>query len=275
MSQTPPSKRQSVRTIRARKSGEPIVCLTAYTAPMARLLDPHVDLLLVGDSVGTVLHGHETTVQVTLEDMIHHGLAVTHARPNALVVIDLPFGSYEASPVHAFEAASRVLKETGADAVKLEGGGVMAETISFLTQRGVAVMAHIGLQPQSVLADGGYRIVGRDRAEWRRLHEDAKAVDEAGAFAVVLEGVVEPLAREITDKISIPTIGIGASPVCDGQILVTEDMLGFFERTPKFVREYAELRTAIDRAIAAYAKDVRSREFPGADECYDEKKPGK
>ncbi len=270
MSKNQTLKRNSVSTIRARKGKEPIVCLTAYTALMAQLLDEHVELLLVGDSVGTVLHGAKTTVQVSVGDMIFHGRSVMKAEPKSLVVIDLPFGSYEASPQAAFETAARVLKETGADAVKLEGGTEMAPTIQFLTSRGIAVMAHIGLLPQSVLVKGGYKVVGRGKEEAAYLMKDAKAVCEAGAFAVVLEGVIEDVATEITQAITIPTIGIGASPACDGQILVTEDLLGFFEQTPKFVREYADLRGIITKAVSRYADDVNARQFPTNAETYNE-----
>ena len=268
MSSVKTVRRTNIAQIRDRKGGDPIICLTAYTAMMAEILDPHVDVLLVGDSVGTVLHGHEATIPVTLEEMIFHARSVARANPRALFVVDLPFGSYEASPDAAFETASRVLKETGADAVKLEGGASQAKTIRFLVERGVPVMAHIGLRPQAVRATGGYRIVGKTDVEWEMLREDADAVANAGAFAVVLEGVVEPLARELTERIDIPTIGIGASPACDGQILVTEDLLGFFERTPKFVRRFANLRETIDEAISEYADAVRRRKFPTDDETY-------
>ncbi len=235
---------------------------------MASLMDPHVDLILVGDSAGTVLHGHDTTVPVTLEEMIIHGRAVMRANPSSLVVVDLPFGTYEAGPEKAHATAVRVMQETGADAVKFEGGKIHAPTIEFLTNRGIPVMAHIGLQPQAVMANGGYRIVGKTDEQWDLLLEDALAVEKAGAFCVVLEGVVEPLAVRITDMIGIPTIGIGASPVCDGQILVTEDMLGFFERTPKFVRKFASLNSVISEAFEAYAKAVTERNFPAESEVY-------
>lgn len=270
MSQSLPTKRITVAKIRSRKHEEPIVCLTAYTAMMADMLHSHVDILLVGDSVGTVLHGEKTTIPVTLDDMIRHGRSVMNSKPKCLVIIDLPFGCYEASPEKAFETAAHVLKETGADGVKLEGGAVMAPTIEFLTSRGVPVMAHIGLQPQSVLSTG-YKVAGREAAARKKLLEDATAINGAGAFAVVLEAVVESLAREITNAIDIPTIGIGASPLCDGQILVTEDMLGIFEKTPTFVRRYANLREIITDAVFKYAEDVRMRYFPSADETYKDK----
>jgi 3-methyl-2-oxobutanoate hydroxymethyltransferase len=263
----------TVAAIRARKGGEPIVCLTAYSALMAEILDPFVDLLLVGDSVGTVHHGHETTLPVTVEHMILHAASVARTNPNALIVVDIPFGAFESSAARAFETSARILKETGADAVKIEGGVAQASTIEFLAKRGVPVMAHIGLRPQMVKTTGGYRIVGKTKEERLRLHEDARAVTEAGAFAVVLEGVIESLAEEITKQIAIPTIGIGASPQCDGQVLVTEDMLGLFEKTPKFVRKFAELRPIIAQAIAEYATAVRDRAFPSKDETYSGDRP--
>lgn len=256
-------RRRTTRDIAAHKNATPLVCLTAYTAPMARLLDPHVDLLLVGDSLGMVVYGMENTLGVTLDMMIAHGRAVTRSSQHGCVVVDMPFGSYEESPQQAFAAAARVMRETGANGVKLEGGQEMAETIRFLTRRGVPVLAHIGLTPQSVQAMGGYRTQGRDSGDVERIRADAQAVTQAGAFAVVVEGVVENLARQVTDDIAIPTIGIGASPVCDGQILVSEDMLGLFgEFQPKFVKRYAELGRETDRAVASYAEEVRARRFP-------------
>lgn len=273
MSAIRPSRKRNVASIRAQKGGERIISLTAYTAMMAEILDPHVDIILVGDSVGTVLHGHDTTIPVTVDDMIFHGRSVARANLKALLVIDVPFGSFEASPEQAYQTASRILKETGADAVKIEGGVTQAPTIEFLVNRGVPVMAHIGLRPQAVRATGGYRIVGKTAEECAQLIEDAKAVEKAGAFSVVLEGVVESLAADITKLIDIPTIGIGASPACDGQVLVTEDMLGFFERTPKFVRKYADLRNVIVDAVAGYARDVREGAFPAEAETYSGDKP--
>ncbi|WP_425409182.1 3-methyl-2-oxobutanoate hydroxymethyltransferase [Hyphococcus sp.] len=262
------TRKTTTTHIRSRKGAEPIVCLTAYTANMAEILDPHVDVLLVGDSVGTVLHGHDSTIPVTLDAMIFHAQSVRRGVRKALMVVDLPFGSYEASPQQAYANAARVLKETGADAVKLEGGATQRETIRFLVERGVPVMGHIGLRPQAVRETGGYRIVGKTEEECDALRADADAVTKAGAFALVLEGVVEPIARELTGRIDIPTIGIGGSPACDGQILVTEDLLGMFERTPKFVRRFANLRETIDTAISDYAKAVRGRTFPDHDETY-------
>jgi len=260
--------RTTVTQIRSRKGQAPIVCLTAYTAPMARLLDAHVDLLLVGDSVAMVLHGHDTTLRVSLDHMILHGQAVMRGSTKALVVVDMPFGSYEESPQLAYRNAARILRETGCTAVKLEGGARMAETIAFLVDRGVPVMAHIGLLPQSVHAKGGYRVVGRTQAEWPTQLADAKAVAEAGAFSVVLEGVAAPLAARITKEVPIPTIGIGASNQCDGQILVTEDMLGLSPEAPSFVKVYDDLGRRIGKAVAAYAEEVRNRAFPGPEHVY-------
>ncbi len=254
--------------IRARKGGAPVVSLTAYHAHTARLIDPHVDFMLVGDSLGMVMHGYESTVPVPLDLMIMHGAAVVRGSKHALVVVDLPFGSYEESPAIAFRNAARVMKETGCGAVKLEGGARMAETVRYLSERGIPVMAHIGLTPQSVNTLGGYRAQGRHESEWAQIEADARAVAEAGAFAVVVEGVAELLAARITKQIDIPTIGIGASAECDGQILVLEDMLGLSPRVPKFVKRYAELADGIAGAVRAYAQDVRSRNFPGKEHVY-------
>ena len=261
--------RNTVPELRARKGGEPIVCLTAYTTPIARRLDPHCDLLLVGDSLGMVLYGFETTLPVTLDMMIAHGAAVRRGSRRACLVVDMPFGSYQESPPAAFRAAARVMAETGCSAVKLEGGREMAETIGFLTARGVPVMGHVGLMPQSVSSLGGYRARGQDQEQCEQILADADAVAAAGAFAMVLEGTVEPLSRAVTERIAIPVIGIGASPACDGQILVTEDLIGLFgEFTPKFVKRYAEVGEAIAEAAAAYAADVRARRFPGAEHVF-------
>lgn len=263
-----PMKRLTVPQIAARKGGPPIVMLTAYTARMAQLLDPHCDLLLVGDSLGQVIYGLDTTVRVTLEMMIAHGAAVVRGSYHSVVLIDLPFGSYEASPEAAFVSAARVLKETGAAGVKLEGGAAMAETIHFLTRRGIPVMAHVGLTPQAINVLGGYGARGRTEAEAAAILADARAVANAGAFAVLVEGVVEPLARAITAAIACPTIGIGASPACDGQVLVVDDMLGMFERVPRFVRRFDDFAVRIDTAAAAYAAAVRDRSFPGDEQLY-------
>ncbi len=244
------------------------MCLTAYTAPMARLLDPHCDLLLVGDSLGMVVHGLPNTVGVTLEMMILHGQAVMRGAERTMVVVDMPFGSYEAGPETAYANAARVLKETGAQAVKVESGPSVAATIAYLVERGIPVMGHVGLRPQAVNVDGKFRAKGRTPEERAKVLTEARAADEAGAFAIVVEGVDESLAPEITSAVRAPTIGIGASPLCDGQILVTDDLLGLFEWTPKFVRRYADLKSVIDQAAMAYAADVRSRRFPAAAETY-------
>jgi 3-methyl-2-oxobutanoate hydroxymethyltransferase len=261
-------KRLTAPDIRARKGGEPIVCLTSYHAHTARLLDRHCDLILVGDSLGMVMHGLETTVPVTLDMMILQGLAVMRGSKRALVVVDMPFGSYEASKEQAFMSAARMMKETGCGAIKIEGGRRMAETIAFLVQRGVPVMGHVGLTPQSINTIGSFRAQGRDPADWGPIEEDARAVTQAGAFSVVIEAVAEPLARRITAEVTIPTIGIGGSVACDGQILVLEDMLGLSPRVPKFVKRYGDLGPSIEAAVAAYAADVRARAFPGTEHVY-------
>ena len=262
------TRRITVPDIRAHKGKDPVVCLTCYHAHTARLLDNHVDLMLVGDSLGMVMHGLESTLGVTLNMMITHARAVMRGSKRALVVVDMPFGSYEESPAIAFRNAARVIQETGATAIKLEGGTRMADTIRYLTERGIPVMGHIGLTPQTVNVTGGFRTTGRDPEEWPAIEADARAVAGAGAFAVVLEGMAEPLAAKITAEIPIPTIGIGASPTCDGQILVMEDMLGLNPNPPKFVREYASLGPAIEAAVKAYAADVRERRFPGEENVY-------
>lgn len=268
MSATGQQKAFTPPDIAARKGKTPLVCLTAYTTPVARLVDPHCEVVLVGDSVGMVLHGLPTTLGVTLDMMILHGQAVRRGLERALMVVDMPFGSYEEGSEQAFRNAARVMAETGSAAVKLEGGEAMAGTIHFLTGRGIPVMAHVGLTPQAVNAFGGYRVQGRGE-DGERIRRDALAVAEAGAFAVVLEKVPEPLARRITDEIVMPTIGIGASSGCDGQILVVDDMLGLFgDFRPKFVKRYAELGDAASAAIAAYANDVRERRFPAAEHVF-------
>jgi 3-methyl-2-oxobutanoate hydroxymethyltransferase len=261
-------KRFTAPDIRARKGGDPIVSLTSYHAHTARLVDKYCDVILVGDSLGMVMHGLESTVPVTLDMMILQGLAVMRGSARALVVVDMPFGSYEASKEQAFMNAARVLKETGCGAIKMEGGVRMAETIRFLVERGVPVMAHIGLTPQSINTIGSFRAQGRDEADWGPIEQDALAVSEAGAFSVVIEAVAEPLARKITAGIAIPTIGIGASAACDGQVLVMEDMLGLTPRVPKFVKRYGDLGPAIEKAVAEYAAEVRSRAFPAAANVY-------
>jgi 3-methyl-2-oxobutanoate hydroxymethyltransferase len=268
------SKRVTVPEIRARKGKEPVVCLTCYHAHTARLLDQHVDLMLVGDSLGNVMHGLETTIPVTLEMMIVAGKAVMRGSSHALVVVDMPFGTYEESPQIAFRNAVQVMKETGCQAVKMEGGTRIAETVHYLTERGIPVMGHIGLTPQMFNVMGGFKTQGRTEAEWPAIEADAQAIAEAGAFAVVLEGMAEALATKITRQISIPTIGIGASAECDGQILVMEDMLGLNPNPPKFVRQYANLGPEIEAAVTAYAADVRARVFPGKENVYAMKKTG-
>src|SRR5882762_1238456 len=261
-------KRKTAPEIRARKGGEPIVMLTSYHAHTAALVDRHCDMILVGDSLGNVMHGFETTVPVTLEMMILQGRAVMRGSRHALVVVDMPFGSYEASKEQAFHSAARILKETQCGAVKLEGGVRMAETVSFLATRGIPVMGHIGLTPQSINTLGSFRAQGREEGSWQPIEDDARAIAKAGAFSIVIEAVAEPLARKITETIAIPTIGIGASAACDGQVLVLEDMLGLSARTPKFVRRYGDIGPMIEAAIEGYATDVRARAFPGPEHVY-------
>jgi 3-methyl-2-oxobutanoate hydroxymethyltransferase len=266
-------RRITIPQLRARKGQEPIVALTAYTTPVARLLDPHVDVLLVGDSVGMVVHGLDSTVGVTVEMMALHTAAVRRGSTRAAIVTDLPFGSYQASPRDAFAAAHRLMVE-GASAVKLEGGAEMAETVAFLTARGIPVMGHVGLLPQSVNVLGGYNARGRSPEEAERILAAAKAMAEAGAFSLVIEGTVEPLARRITEEVAVPTIGIGASVDCDGQVLVVDDLLGLTGAgTPRFVRRYADLAGAITEAATAFAADVKARRFPGPEHVFAEKKP--
>ncbi len=270
-----PMKRLTVPAIRDRKTdgktGEPLVMLTAYTVRMAQLLDPHCDLLLVGDSLGQVLYGLDSTVPVSLDMMIAHGAAVVRGSYHSVVVVDMPFGSYEESPEHAIRSATRVMKETGAAAIKMEGGEAMAETVAFLSQRGIPVMGHVGLTPQAVNVLGGHKVQGRDEATADKVLADAKAIDEAGAFALVIEGVIEPIAVEATRAVSCPTIGIGATAQCDGQVLVAEDMLGMFDRVPRFVKKFSNLSEQIAEAVGEYADAVRKREFPGLDQTYQPK----
>lgn len=263
----------TVPDLAARKGTAPIVCLTAYTTPMARLMDAHVDVMLVGDSLGMVLYGMDTTLGVSVDMMIAHGQAVMRGAERACVVVDLPFGSYQESPSVAYRNAARVLQETGCDAVKLEGGIEMAETVAYLTARSVPVMGHVGLKPQSVKAMGGFAVQGKSEDAAQHVIEDAKAIAGAGAFAIVVEGTVEPVARALTAAVDVPTIGIGASPACDGQVLVIDDILGLFgDFTPKFVKRYAELAPEVEAAIKAYANDVRSRAFPGEEHCFGAKR---
>jgi len=267
-----PGRRTTVPAIRDRKQDgrteQPIVMLTAYTMRMAQLLDPHCDMLLVGDSLGQVIYGLPSTIPVTLEMMCAHGAAVVRGSWHALVAVDMPFGSYEASPEQAFQSAARIMQETGCAAVKLEGGEAMASTVSFLTQRGIPVVGHVGLTPQAVNALGGYGPRGRNQLEAARIVSDASAIAQAGAFCLVAEGVMEEIATKIAKTVDVPVIGIGASAECDGQVLVTEDMLGLFERTPRFVKRYDDLASRIGEAASAYAREVRERTFPTADQTY-------
>jgi 3-methyl-2-oxobutanoate hydroxymethyltransferase len=269
MSTPPRQKRFTPADITGLKGVRPVVSLTAYTTPIARILDRHCDLLLVGDSLGMVLYGMETTVGVTMEMMVAHGQAVMRGATRACIIVDLPFGSYQESKEQAFRNAVRLMKETGCDGVKLEGGAEMAETVAFLVSRGVPVFGHIGLMPQQVNTSGGYRSKGHSEAEQDKIRRDAKAIDEAGAFAMVIEGTVEPLAREISANVKAATIGIGASPACDGQILVSDDMLGLFnEFKPRFVKHYSELADVIDKAAEGYASEVKDRIFPGSEHTF-------
>lgn len=275
MSATGQVKRISVPEIAARKGKEPVSMLTAYTVSVARLLDPHVDCLLVGDSLGMVLYGMDSTLPVTVDMMVAHGAAVVRGSAHACVVVDMPWASYQESPQQAFRNAARILAETGCQAVKLEGGEEMAETVDFLVRRGIPVVGHVGLTPQAVNALGGYKARGRSEAEQQKILGDARAISEAGAFAIVVEGVVEPLARLVTEQVGAVTIGIGASAACDGQVLVSDDMLGLFGGfTPKFVKRYAEIGPLIAEAAKAYTDDVRTRRFPGPEHVFGAKKPG-
>ena len=262
------ARRKTVKDIACAKGRTPLVCLTAYDAPMAEMLDPHCDILLVGDSVGMVVHGLPSTVGVTMDMMVLHGQAVMRGSRQAMVVVDMPFGSYETNADQAFLNGARLMKETGCQAVKIESGTYAAGQIAHLVARGIPVMGHVGLRPQAVNVDGGFRAKGRSCAEREAVIAEAIAAEKAGAFALVIEGVADDLATEITAKVSCPTIGIGASSACDGQILVAHDMLGMFDWTPKFVRRYGDLRRQIEAAAEAYAQDVRDREFPGAQEIY-------
>ena len=260
--------RNSAKDIMNLKGKRPIVCLTAYTAPIARALDEHVDLLLVGDSLGMVLYDYENTLSVTLPQMVEHAKSVVNASALSCIVVDLPFGTYEESKEIAFKNSSDVMKETNCNAIKLEGGQNMYETVKFLAERSIPVMGHIGLQPQRVLIEGGYKVKGKSKFEWNKFIDDALSLEEAGAFSIVLEGMTEPLAAEITSKVKIPTIGIGASPKCDGQILVTEDMLGLTNIAPKFVKKYINIEEIIKKAADQYSSEVKKREFPSESHTY-------
>jgi 3-methyl-2-oxobutanoate hydroxymethyltransferase len=267
-----PGKRMTVPSLRGRKKDgrteQPIVMLTAYTMRYAQLLDPHCDMLLVGDSLGQVIYGLPSTIPVTLEMMCAHGAAVVRGSWHALVAVDMPFGSYEGSPEQAFASAARIMKESGCAAVKLEGGEAMAATIEYLTHRGIPVIGHVGLTPQAVNILGGYGARGKSDAEAEKIVRDAKAVADAGAFCIVVEGVMEEIATAVSKQVAVPIIGIGASADCDGQVLVTEDMLGLFERTPRFVKRYADLASEIGEAAAKYAAEVRDRSFPTDEQTY-------
>ena len=269
------AKPLTVPDIMARKAGQPIVCLTAYSTPQAEIVDAHCDLVLVGDSVAMVVHGMPSTLGATLDMMIMHGAAVRRGLKRALMVVDMPFGSYEESPAQAFRNCARVMAETGCAAIKIEGGQRMRDTVAFLTERGIPVMGHVGLTPQSVHVFGGFRLQGR-QDDAARVEADARAVADAGAFSVVLEKIPAPLAKRITASVPVPTIGIGASPDCDGQILVIEDILGTYPGfRPKFVRRYAELGTAMADAVSSYAADVRARRFPGPEHVFEDSEPRK
>ena len=264
--------RVSIPDLISRKNGEPIVSLTAYTTPMAKILDPHCDFLLVGDSLGMILYGMDSTLGVTLDMMINHGVAVVRGSSRACIIVDMPFGTYQESPEQAYRNCARVIAKTGCSAVKIEGGVEMADTVNFLVQRGIPVMGHVGLKPQSVNIVGSYRAHGRERDEAEKVREDARAISSAGAFSIVLEGIIEKLAAEITDEIRAVTIGIGASAKCDGQILVTEDAIGMFsEFTPKFVKRFSETGEDIGNAVSEYAREVKERIFPGDEHCYHSK----
>lgn len=273
MSAHTPTRRTTITDIAARKGGEPVVVLTCYSASMAKTLDPHVDMLLVGDSLGNVLYGLDTTLAVTLDMMIAHGAATVRGSQKACVIVDLPFGVYQESKEQAFRSAARLMAETGCSGVKLEGGAEMAETVEFLTRRGIPVLGHVGLMPQSVHTAGGFRAHGRDEAEAERIVADARAISDAGAFAIVLEGTVEPVSRRVAEETPAVIIGIGASPACDGQVLVTDDAMGLFTGyKPKFVKRYADLAGQVSEAAAAYAAEVRARQFPAPEHCFGVKK---
>ncbi|MEM9054340.1 MAG: 3-methyl-2-oxobutanoate hydroxymethyltransferase [Pseudomonadota bacterium] len=268
-------RRKTVTDIAKAKGGEPLVCLTAYDAQMAHLLDPYCDILLVGDSLGMVVHGLPSTVGVTMEMMILHGQAVMRGAERAFIVVDMPFGSYETNSDQAFLNAARIMQETGCQAVKIESGRYAARQIEHMVARGIPVMGHVGLRPQAINVDGGFRAKGRTQEEWSRALDEAIAADEAGAFAIVVEGVSPDLADQITSSVKCPTIGIGASASCDGQILVTNDMLGMTDWVPKFVKKNADLKSAIESAATAYAQEVKARTFPGADQTYKLRKAAK
>lgn len=263
------TKRLTIKDILNQKGKQPIICLTAYTAPFAKILDKHTDILLVGDTVGMVLYGMDSTLPVTVDMMVNHGKAVVRASSHSCIIVDMPFGSYQESPAQAFNNAARIMAQTGCQAIKIEGGAEMADTIKFLVERGIPIMGHIGMMPQRFNSYGGYGHQGKTSDTKKKILADSIAVQEAGAFALVIEGVKEELARDVTKNAHIPVIGIGASPMCDGQILVSDDMLGLFtEFKPKFVKHYSNLASQIDKAAAEYADDVRSRKFPAPENCF-------
>jgi 3-methyl-2-oxobutanoate hydroxymethyltransferase len=263
------NKRTSIIDIKNRKKGEPIVCLTAYSTPFAKILDDYVDILLVGDSLGMVLYGMESTLSVSVDMMINHGKAVMRGSKKSCVIVDMPFGSYQASKAQAFENASKIISETGCQGVKLEGGIEMADTIKFLVERGIPVMGHVGLMPQMVNAYGGYGCKGKTKESKDKVMQDAIAVQGAGAFSIVIEGVVESLAANVTQELEIPVIGIGGSPECDGQILVSEDMAGLFtEFKPKFVKRFGNIAEEIQKAAEDYRNEVKDRKFPAKENCF-------
>ncbi len=262
-------KRKTIKNlIDLKKSGEPIVCLTAYTFPQAQILDEHCDLLLVGDSLGMVIYGHDSTLPVTIDVMINHGRAVVKGSQKAFVAVDMPFGSYQKSKEQAYENCSRVLAETGAQAIKLEGGTEIAGTIKHLVDLGIPVLGHIGMKPQYHNVYGGFSVQGKDEKSHNKVLDDALAIKEAGVFATVLEAVTEETAKAVCKTIDIPVIGIGASAQCDGQVLVIDDVTGLSDKTPKFVKKYADIRSDVIKAAKAYASDVKSRKFPGKDNIY-------
>lgn len=262
-------KRRTVPELMAYKGSKKIACLTAYSAPIARLIDPALDLILVGDSTAMVGYAMPDTLSITLQQMADHGAAVVRSTQQACVVIDMPFGSYQVSPAQAFESAAFLLARSGATAVKIEGGAPLADTTRFLVERGVPVLAHVGLMPQYVNTMGGFKAQGMDVDAAERILADAKAHEAAGAFAVVIEGVAESLGRRITEELSIPTIGIGASPACDGQVLVIEDILGLSgDRIPRFAKKFGDAASVIRDAAQRYADEVRSGDFPALEHCF-------
>ena len=271
------NKRLTVRDIRKRKlsdvNQEPIVSLVCYTAQMAKLINNEVDVILVGDSLGMTIYGYENTLSVTLDMMINHGAAVVRSTDKPHIVVDMPFGSYEESPEFAFRSASRIMRETGAQSVKLEGGEEFADTIFFLSQRGIPVMGHIGLMPQRIQTLGGFFTQGKTDKESIKLMNDAKSISEAGAFSMVIEAIPEEVATDITRNIEVPTIGIGGGRNCDGQILVTHDILNLYgDFTPKFVKKYGNVDKNIVKAVKDYSQDVKKKKFPTKNNIFTIKK---